>query len=71
MDCTVHVSASGISQVSINTDEKHATNLTFIATQLVRKKGYDDSATRGPVFRYTGRPKSNDYAVKVNGTAVK
>jgi len=35
MDCNVHVSTSGFSQVPIKTDEKHAANITTIAAQFV------------------------------------
>jgi len=42
---------AGLSQVPIKTDKKYAANIALIAAQLVRKKGYDDFASRRPAAR--------------------
>ena len=70
MDRTLYVFASSLSQVPVEVAEKHATNLTVVADESVRKKGSDGAAERRPTWRQATQYQSDDFAVKVNGTAV-
>ncbi len=64
------LSDSGVYQVSVEAEEKHAANSTSIAAKLVRKTRFDGVASRGSAGDATTQYSADGFAMKVNGTAV-
>lgn len=70
LDCDVCLSDSGIHQISVEAEEKYATDSAAIAAKPVRKTGLDGVASRGPTSHATDQYSANSFVVKVNGTVV-
>ena len=71
LDCDVCLSDSGIHQIPVEADEKHAADIAAIAAKSVRKTRLNGFASRGSSADAADQYSADGFAVKVNGTAVK